>query len=554
MGQVFGIQESSSAQSSVLYLVYLAWVDAWLSISDSPDAAAPEDPLSLKVLSESLLPSKISELLKEPNLKATIQSFKFHCANGNLTLGGVKPASCEVTDLLSGQYNPQTDCDCNGHLHTDTKDFVVSQGITQCRSVERTVRAMKDVEARQDEWNGKDIFTAQSLQDAISELILANSEIRHELDTCQGPGIAYDLPIVQAPDRRPHPLNDSSPEIASQLYPTLEAIKLCADAKHYFAIAAGASGCDYGLARAIADCGNDILIGDYCEAADARTLKLLQQNGAAAIAFMKLCNLSNLVTDWQFDNLMAGILQFRVIGYYRDHARPHLPSGLYGSRITGITTHRYIDLGLFHAVVPASLATGEQLTKSEYSKLVKACALINDLIDFRSDTKRKQRENVVLRGLHGNICVYLDGLIGECLDTTANLVESSRLCAFVLMSFCNWSIMGSHHKIYELTGEVKVEVKWPLCQYTSVNNQSKHKRLLDSLTPFGTLGKEGPNVSNKRIELDKRYATCIHDTNRHSAWLADMCRSLLSPQTLRKIVDVVHYRWDGHAGDAEYCP
>jgi hypothetical protein len=251
---------------------------------------------------------------------------------------------------------------------------------------------------------------------------------------------------------------------------------------------------------------------------------------------------------------MAGVLHFRVMGYYRDHARPHLPGGIYGGRITGVTTHRYIDLGLFNGVAPASLATGEQLTKQEYSKLVKACALINDLIDFRSDIKRKQRENVVLRGLRGNICVYLDELIEDCLDTTASLVESSKLCALVLMSFCNWSIMGSHHKVYELMKELTVDKNWPACRYTLVSNQRKQKRLLASLAPFGTLGKNGPSVSRKRAELDKQYATCIGDRQRHLAWLADACRSLLCPQTLRRIVDVVHYRWDGEVGDVQYCP
>ena len=319
-------------------------------------------------------------------------------------------------------------------------------------------------------------------------------------------------------------------------------------------MAAGASGCDYGLARAIADSGNDILIGDYCEAADDDTLELLRQNGAAAVGFLKLCTLGGLMSNWQFDNLMAGILQFRVLGYYRDHARPHLPDGLFGSRITGLAVHRHIDLGLFNGVIPASLATGEQLSKSQYLELAKACALINDLIDLRSDTRRKQHENVVLRGLRGSICVYFDRLIGECLDTTATLIESSRLCALVLMSFCNWSIMGSHHKVYELTEKLQEDEQWPACRYTSVDDLSREKRLLDSLAQFGTLGAQGPSVSRRRVELDKLYSTCLQDQQRHTAWLADMCRSLLHPPTLRRLVDVVHYRWHGNAGDVDYCP
>ncbi len=122
------------------------------------------------------------------------------------------------------------------------------------------------------------------------------------------------------------------------------------------------------------------------------------------------------------------------------------------------------------------------------------------------------------------------------------------------MSFCNWSIMSSHHKVYELMKELTGDRNWPLCRYTSVSNQSKYKRLLASLAPFGTLGEDGPSVSRKRTDLDQQYSTCIGDRKRHLAWLADTCRSLLCPQTLRRIVDVVHYRWDGQVGDVQYCP
>ncbi|KAE8359105.1 hypothetical protein BDV27DRAFT_149889 [Aspergillus caelatus] len=538
-----------------LYLVYLAWVDAWMSLSERPDVGVIEAPLSLKELSRVLIASNRFELLKEKNLTTTIQSFKTHYKTGNIKLGGAKSATCEETDLLSERYDPRTPCHCDGDIpYQQIKSLVISGDSTKCQTVESTVRAMKEIRARPDEWNSTDIFTVESLGDAIHELVWANMEIHTELDTCKGPGTGREIPTVQAPDRRPHPVNDTSPEVSSQLYPTSESIKLCADAKHYFAMAAGASGCDYGLARAIADSGNDILIGDYCEAADETTLTLLWQSGAAAIAFLKLCNLSGLMTNWQFNNLMAGILQFRALGYYRDHSRLRLPDGLYGSRMTNLTTHRYIDLGLFNAVVPASLTTGEQLTKHQYSELVKACALINDLVDFRSDIKRKQRENVVLRGLRGNVCNYLDELIGDCLDTTASLLETSRLCALVLMGFCNWSIMSSHHKVYELMKGMELDTNTPLCQYTSTDNESKRKRLLNALAPFGTLGKEGPNVRRRRFELDKLYATCIGNKRRHSAWLADISRSLLCPGTLRTLVDVVHYQWEGQAGDVEYCP
>jgi hypothetical protein len=49
-------------------------------------------------------------------------------------------------------------------------------------------------------------------------------------------------------------------------------VKLCADAKYFFAMACGAGHLDEGLLRAIAESGNDILIGNYCEAADAKTI------------------------------------------------------------------------------------------------------------------------------------------------------------------------------------------------------------------------------------------------------------------------------------------
>jgi hypothetical protein len=65
------------------------------------------------------------------------------------------------------------------------------------------------------------------------------------------------------------------------------------------------------------------------------------------------------------------------------------------------------DLGLVIEVVIVSLATGEQLTKSKYEKLANVITLINDLIDLRSDTARKMRDNTILRGVRGNICCYL---------------------------------------------------------------------------------------------------------------------------------------------------
>lgn len=38
-----------------------------------------------------------------------------------------------------------------------------------------------------------------------------------------------------------------------------------------------------------------------------------------------------------------------------------------------------------------------------------------------------------------------------------------------------------------------------------------------------------------------------------TAWLADSTRSLLHPTSLREIIDVVHFEWQGQTGDVEYC-
>ncbi|KAA8645107.1 uncharacterized protein ATNIH1004_009322 [Aspergillus tanneri] len=112
---------------------------------------------------------------------------------------------------------------------------------------------------------------------------------------------------------------------------------------------------DEGILRAISDAGNDVLIGDYCEAAAEETLRLLQKQGASA---------------------------FRVLGYCRNRAVPKLPGGLYGRhRMTQLTTHRHIDIANAVGVVAVSLATRLQLTKAEYMKFSYGTTLINDLAD-----------------------------------------------------------------------------------------------------------------------------------------------------------------------------
>jgi hypothetical protein len=57
-----------------------------------------------------------------------------------------------------------------------------------------------------------------------------------------------------------------------QFYPTQEKARCCVDAKHFYVVSSGASLVDPGIIVAIAGSGNDILIGDYHEAADDKTL------------------------------------------------------------------------------------------------------------------------------------------------------------------------------------------------------------------------------------------------------------------------------------------
>ncbi|KAJ5781107.1 hypothetical protein N7457_006267 [Penicillium paradoxum] len=413
---------------------------------------------------------------------------------------------------------------------------------------------METVMGQKDQWHNTGLFTPAKLRLAVEELIHSNEDIQDTPETCQGLGIFSTIPKIQAPDRRPNPSVDSNPRISNQLFPSAEQLKICTDAKYFGVIACGGSLCDEGLARAVADSCNDILIGDYCEAADAQGLRLLQQVGAAAMSFLKLCNMAGRVTDWQFDNLAAYIIQCRVLGYYRDHARSRLPDGIYGSRMTGLTVHRHIDVAAFHGVMTASLGTDQELTEEGFSRIVEATVYINDFVDFRGDTMRKQRENVILRGIRGNLCTYLDEMIGRCLDSVAGVIESGELGALVAMGYCNWAIMSAHHKVYELLKGIRPIENYPACEYVSVSNTKRYERLIEALEPYGTLGNDGPTVGKKRIEMDKWYSLCQGAPEKHIPWLADATRSLLEPTTLRRIVDVVHFEWRGDVGAIDYCP
>ncbi|KAJ6039783.1 uncharacterized protein N7446_004901 [Penicillium canescens] len=146
--------------------------------------------------------------------------------------------------------------------------------------------------SRKDEWHSTGLFTPTKLRLAVDELIDSSTDLQPESHTCQGASASSHIPTIKAPDRHPNPSVDSNPRITNQIYQTAEQLKICTDAKYFGVVACGASLCDEGLARAVADSCNDVLIGDYCEAAGEKGLKLLQQVGAAATAFLKVCSLA----------------------------------------------------------------------------------------------------------------------------------------------------------------------------------------------------------------------------------------------------------------------
>jgi hypothetical protein len=188
----------------------------------------------------------------------------------------------------------------------------------------------------------------------MSELILSNADEQPPPYSCAGQDKNSHLPKVRAPDRRPAQVGDLDDSIYHQLYPTQEQIRLCADAKHFYVVSTGASLVDPGIIMAIPDAGNDMLI--YDEAADDKTLDVLQKVGAASMAFLKTCVYAGSMSDWHFDNLVAATVQFRILGCLRDYSMPRRPSEAYSSRIPSLAVHRHIDLGLTVGVVGASLA------------------------------------------------------------------------------------------------------------------------------------------------------------------------------------------------------
>ncbi|KFY13926.1 hypothetical protein V492_02971 [Pseudogymnoascus sp. VKM F-4246] len=540
-----------SVGGSLRLNAYLAWINSWLSIPPR-DPSDVQSVMSIVEMASLFQDENLRQLLNGDKLKQVITSFRYRANSNEILLGGSVPPSCDETNILTHRYDPRTDCSCNG-FYPVPNGATVEQVLQQsdCRAVKRMVEIASLVNENENDWNPSQMFTADNLRDAVAEYVLCNSEEQPRPETCRG--FMSSLENIQAPDRRPSTTCDTELSVYHQLYPTNEQIKLLTDAKYFFAIACGAGLIDEGLAKAVAESANNLLIADYCEAANKRSLLMLQEVGAAAVAFLKLCNLAGVISDRHFDNHIAQTMQFSVLGYYRDHSRSRRPPGVYGSRMTGLMSHRYIDVGIYAGVVNASMGLGEDITKEQYNLLTEACCYIGDLVDVRSDTMRKVRENVVLQGIRGNLCEYLDELISCCLRLSAKAIKSSPVSAIVIFGMCNWALMSSEHKVYEVFHGVREKKDGVACEYVSASDGS-YQQLLEALAGYETLGENGPSVSKRRADMDLLYYGYRTSPETHMAWLADTARSLLEPITLRKIIDVVHFEWLGQTGDVEYCP
>lgn len=532
---------------------YRAWTEAWLTIKPSTTLSGEE---CLRfVIKEGPL------LLEEPDVTATgclerlyavVACFKTAAKARVVLLGGKVPPSSDECDVLSESFDARVTCECSGLYPVPETLDAAGLRSCGCKAIERMFEEGALVSSKENEWNSSTLFTAGNLSSAMQELALCHADIQPTPSSCVDGQGKSDWPEVQAPDRKPHPEIDLNAETYSSLFPTYENIRLSADAKHFFAVGSGGSSVDPGIQMAIADSGNDILIGDYCDAASEDCLRSLQKIGAAAFSFLKLCVYAHRMTEWQFNLLVAQVIHFRIISYYRDHALSRRPQGVYGSRMTGMDVHRHIDLGMAVGVVSASMATGQEMSLTEYQDLVATSVLINDLVDFRGDTWRNQRENVVLRGVRGNLCTYLDGLLSDCIKGAAANVRRGKIFALMNMCFCNWMLLSSGHKVHEILRATRVVSSNPPCVYKSRENGA-YSELLEALEPYGTLGEKGPHIRMKRADLQMQYAEHgqVHDA--HLMWMADAVRAVLHPDNLRRLVDVVHYQWRGDLGNVNYC-
>jgi hypothetical protein len=532
---------------------YRAWSKAWLDVE--PSTLPAEQCLAI-VLNEGplWLHGRVATETKSiDRLTSVVSCFKAATRAQLVHLGGKIPPLRDEYNVLSENYDARTDCTCSGVLFPVPSNYDASDlKDCGCEAVERMISEAHLVSSREDEWNNSTFFSSEGLSSAIAELALCHADMQPNPSSCRGEQSKATWPEVRAPDRKPNPEVDLDEKAYNTLYPTSERIRLSADAKYFFASASGASRVDPGIQMAISDSGNDILIADYCEAASSESLTALQKQGAAAFSFLKVCVYAGLVADWHFDLLVAQVVQFRVIGYWRDHAVPRLPRGVWGSLMTALSTHRHIDLGIAVGVVSASIATGQTMTAKGHRDLVDTFVLFNDLVDFRGDTWRSQRENVVLRGVRGCLCLYLDGLLSRCIRGAAALIRRGEIFAFNIMAFCNWMLMGSGHKVYEIfRGTNSIGMGSPCC-YKS-KDDGAYRDLLGSLESYPGLEEDGPDVIMKRRDLQTLYAKHRLSSQGHVMWLADVVRVVLHPDNLRRLVDVVHHPWNGELGDVGYC-
>jgi hypothetical protein len=532
---------------------YRAWSKAWLDVELS---TLPAEQCFAIVLIEGplwLCGRGSTETESIDRLTTVVSCFKAATRAQLVLLGGKIPPSRNEYNVLSESYDARTDCTCSSALFPLPSDYDASDlKNCGCKAIERMINEGDLINSREDEWNNSTFFSSTSLSCAMAELALCHADMQPSPSSCHGEQSKATWLEVRAPDRKPNPEVDLDEESYNSLYPTSERIRLSADAKYFFASATGASRVDPGIQMAISDSGNDILIADYCEAASEDSLVALQKQGAAAFSFLKICVYAGLVADWHFDLLVAQVVQFRVIGYWRDHTVSRLPRGVWGSRMTALSTHRHIDLGIAVRVVSASIATGQTMTRKGHRDLVDTFVLFNDLVDFRGDTWRNQRENVVLRGVRGCLCSYFDGLLSRCIRGAAALIRRGEIFAFNIMAFCNWMLMGSGHKVYEIfRGTKSVGVDSPCC-YKS-KDDGAYNELLKSLESYPGLEEGSPGVTMKRKDLQTLYAKYRLSSQGHVMWLADVVRVVLHPDNLRQLVDVVHHPWSGELGDVDYC-
>jgi hypothetical protein len=531
---------------------YRAWSQAWLDVE--PSTLPAEQCLAI-VISEGPLwihgrGSTKTESIDR--LKRVVSCFKAATRAQLIHLGGKIPPTRNEYNVLSENYDARTDCACSGVLFPVPSDYDASDlKNCGCKAVERMISEGDLVSSKEDEWNSSTFFSSSGLSCAMAELALCHADIQPSPSSCHGEQSQPAWSEVRAPDRKPNPDVDLDEETYNTLYPTSERIRLSADAKYFFASASGASRVDPGIQMAISDSGNDILIADYCEAASSDSLAALQKQGAAAFSFLKVCVYAGLVANWHFDLLVAQVVQFRVIGYWRDRAVSRLPRGVWGSRMTALSTHRHIDLGIAVGVVSASIATGQTMTAKGHRDLVDTFVLFNDLVDLRGDTWRNQRENVVLRGVRGCLCSYLDGLLSRCIRGATALIRRGEIFAFNIMTFCNWMLLGSGHEVYEMfRGTNSDGVDTPCC-YKS-KNDGAYEDLLQSLESYPSLEEGGPHITMKRKDLQTLYAKHRLSSQDHVMWLADIVRVVLHPDNLRRLFDVVHHPWNGELGDVDY--